>query len=126
MRTKSGIFLLATFSSAFAWSQVTAENPLQSQSDLLRQEGRLVSVQLTRGEPLKILVVGREEAKLDLSKMKLVVRRLQPFPEKNLRLEKQGENFLVLDPVKGDADLEVTTELKGSTESFRFKVKAKP
>ena len=119
-------FILATLGAGYGWAQVAAVEPIQSQTDILRQEGKLVSVRIVRGEPLKIFVVGREEAQLDLSKMKLVVRRLQPFPEKNLRLEKQGESFLVMDPFKVDSDIEVKTELKGTSESFRFKVKAKP
>lgn len=123
---KITLLVLAIFMGASGWGQNTPVEPMQKTTDILRQEGRLFSVKIVRGQPLKIFVVGREEANLDLSKMKLVVRRLQPAPEKNLHLEKQGESFLVKDSLNVDSDIEVTTELKGTSEIFRFKVKAKP
>src|SRR5690348_16426609 len=73
----------------------------------LSQQGHLVSIQITRGNPIKIFVVGREEARLDLTKLELVVWRLSPERQK-LHIEKEG-NYFTLDPaIMGNSkDLEI-------------------
>lgn len=113
------------FFAGVAGAQVKAVEPVQNNVDILKQQGQLFTVQVRRGEPLKIFVVGREEAKLDLSNMKLVVRRLKPMPQKNLEVQQAEGYYLVKEPVGANTDLEVTTEMKGTTETFRFKLPEK-
>lgn len=92
--------------------------------NVMRRQGQLVSVELVIGEPLKIFVVGREEAKIDLSDLILTVRRLKPYPGKVLRLDKTNNYFTVSEPLdaKKPLDLEVTTKVKGKSETLHFNI----
>jgi hypothetical protein len=91
----------------------------------MRAEGQLVSVRLVVGEPIRIFVVGREEAKLNLSDMTLTVKRLSPYPGKILKIDQNNNYISISDPVdlKKFTDIEVTTKVKNKSETFRFKVK---
>lgn len=123
--------VLSIFAFTFLALPLCAQNrpvePVQTNLDIMRQEGQLVTVKISPGSPLKIFVVGREEASLDLSKMKLTVRRLAPGTAKTLSLTKSEGYFTVSDPIENDAKLEVTTKVQGKTETFNFKMSpAKP
>ncbi len=119
---------LVLFGAMPLFAQVHPVQPIQTNLDMMRQEGQLVTVRISRGSPLKIFVLGREEASLDLSKMKLTVRSLAPGGSKALSITKSDDGyFTVSDPVENDAKLEVTTKVKGKTETFHFKMNpAKP
>jgi hypothetical protein len=112
------------------WSAL-AQSPMNGLDDLalrnLKQEGQLVSVQLVWGEPIRIYVVGREEAKFDPTQLALTVRRLKPYPAKVLKLTKLGDYFAVDDPTtfNSASDLEVTTQVKNKKETFHFKLENK-
>ena len=92
------------------------------QSRTFSQEGRLVSVQIVMGEPVRIFVTGREEAKLDLNDLKLTIRRIKPYPGKVLDVKQRDDYFELSDQqaFRGTSDLEVKTKLKGETETMRF------
>lgn len=98
--------------------------------DNLKQEGQLFSVRISLGEPLRIFVAGKEEAKLDLSKLQLTVRRLDPYPGQILSVNKEGDFYTISDTgnfkSNKPTDLEVTTKVEGKKETFRFKLKNKP
>ena len=92
----------------------------------LKQEGQLVSVRIAIGEPIKIYVVGKEEARLDLSRLKLVVRRLTPYPGKSLQIVQHENYFTVSETLKDDPmDLEIKAKINNKQETFRFKIKNK-
>ncbi len=117
-------FLFPVFSSAQA---PLVGNPGEFNSDVLKHQGKLVSVQLVMGEPVRIFVVGREEAKLDLADLKLTVRRLKPYPGKVLVTDQLSNYFAISDSagLKGATDLEVTTEIKNKKEVHHFKLKTR-
>lgn len=93
--------------------------------DQWRKEGQLVSIQISRGEPIRIFVVGREEAKVDLSTLSLTVRSLKPYPGKVLSVDKHGNYYVFADPkeLKKSKEIEVITRVKDKNETFRFELK---
>ncbi len=128
-------FILAGLSTAifmsagliFAKTTEPPDDPSRPGLSALRKEGQLFSLRLAPGEPMRIYVVGREEASFDFSKLSLNVRRLRPSPEKSLNLKKEA-GFYTLDtdvPSKSDSELEVTTLLNDKKEVFHFQLKTK-
>ncbi len=91
----------------------------------LKQEGQLVSIRIVKGEPLRIFVIGKEEAKLDLSSLELTVRRLKPYPGRTLTTSLQDGYFIISEPsdLKETTDIAVTTKIKNKSETLRFKIK---
>lgn len=116
------VFLFSNL--AFAQAPLVG-NPGEFNSDVLKHEGRLVTVQLVMGEPIRIFVVGKEEAKLDLSQMKLSVRRLKPYPESQLVTDQLSNSYTISksSDLKEGTELELTTEIKNKKETHRFKLK---
>ncbi len=91
------------------------------------QQGRLVTVSLTLGNPLKIFVTGKEEARFNLSNLKLKIRRLDPYPSEELVFDKTGRYYTVRIPQNGKSlnVLEITATVKDESESFQFKLNNK-
>lgn len=123
------IFLFSQFLfSQFIFAQLN--DPTQPIDVLmLKQEGQLVTVQIAIGEPIRIFVVGKEEAKINLNDMKLTVRRLNPYPGKILNVTKSGDYFSVSEPTPTDhpTELEIKTKIKNKKEeTFHFKLNNKP
>lgn len=90
-----------------------------------RKEGQLLTIQISKGEPVRIFVVGREEAKFNFTDLKLTVRRLKPYPAKILTLDKQDNYFVVPDAseFQNVQELEIKTELPEKTEIFKIDLK---
>ncbi len=104
---------------AFAQNET---DPLASPSQQWRKQGQLVSIQIVKGNPVRIFVVGREEAKLDLSNLKLTVKRLKPYPGKVLTVDRAQNYFVIpntneFNKVK---DLEIQTIYNGQSETLRL------
>jgi hypothetical protein len=122
------VFILTAFifHTALA-AQATVLEPYQSDPNVLKQEGSLVSIQLVRGSPVRFFVVGKEEAKFDPSELTLTVRRLKPYPAKMLNVERENGFYVVSEPLdrNGPTDLEVTAKLKNKSETHHFKVESK-
>lgn len=99
---------------------VTGETFLQRQM----QRGRLVTITLTLGNPVKIFITGKEEARLNLNNLKLKIRRLDPYPAEELRFNKMGNLYTVAMPATSkDLNLlEVTATIKNESESFQFRL----
>lgn len=99
---------------------VNGETFLQRQM----QQGRLVTITLTLGNPVKIFITGKEEARLNLNNLKLKIRRLDPYPGEELRFNKMGNLYTVAIPETGKdlKLLEVTATVKDESESFQFRL----
>jgi hypothetical protein len=110
--------------------------PFPSDAQVLIQQGNLVSVKVVRGEPIKIFVVGREQASVDLSSLNWDVQfdpsdfslslrslRTKKSP-KILSFKKENNYYVISNPSFDDKvfTLEVTTKTKGKKEVFKFKV----
>jgi hypothetical protein len=111
--------------SLIIFSVILTAIPSFSQTADQRKEGQLVTVQISYGNPIRIFIVGREEAKIDPSTMSLTVRRLKPYPAKILSVDKFNNYFVVSEPqeFKNSQEIEVITKIKGSDETFRFELK---
>jgi hypothetical protein len=109
------------FISQFTFAQGNLDHRGQPE---FRQEGQLVSVRIVKGEPVRIFVVGREEAKLDMSSLKLTVRRIHPYPGKVLSINRKNDYFVISEPIdfQKTTDLEVTTKVKDKSETLQFKL----
>lgn len=120
------IFALLMFSGLVS-AQMSTDDPSRADLTALRREGRLISIQLIPKNPIKIFVVGREEAQLDLSDLKLFVRRLSPSPSKTLTATREGDHFVLNELIDPDrpTDLEIMTRSKGQSETFHFKIQNK-
>jgi hypothetical protein len=119
---KPAVFLFFTLSQ-FAFAQ----NPLPTEklnSRIHQQQGQLFSVRLEQGKPLKIFVVGREQAKFNFKDMKLTVKSISPYKTETLAVNQQGEYFVVPqnDNKKSATALDVTVSVKDQTETLRFKL----
>lgn len=111
---------------------------LKSDMEVLSQQGSLVSVKVVKGDPVRIYVLGREEAQVDLSGFNLeidpsdlsvTVKRVSPkSPLKILRLKREKNIFTVEDAESGMKlyTLEVTTQVKDKKETFKFKIDNRP
>ncbi len=116
------ILFLVVCSTAMSFPDDPADTP--KYLDYSKQ-GNLVSVRIVMGEPIRIFVVGREEAKLDLSKLKLKVRRLDPYPGKILKMNQSTGFYTISEPIdlKQPLNLEVTADINDKSETLRFNIK---
>ena len=105
-----------------------AQNPSSSPVQEYREEGQLLSVRLVVSEPIRIFVVGKEEAKIDLSDLKLTVRRLKPYPAREFTASRKGDYFEVSEPkdLSRATNLEVKAETRGRVETLNFKLNTLP
>jgi|GEM_PF-2995378 len=117
--------LLATSMQFVVLSKALAEStidPSRPELGQIKQSGQLLNLRVAMGEPIKIFVLGKEEAKIDFEKMKLQVRRLKPYPGEELAVEKKNGYFILqkksLQP--GESEVEVTTKWENKTEVFKL------
>lgn len=96
--------------------------------NLIHHEGQILSVTISRGNPIRIFVIGKEEAQLNLKDVSLTLRRLKPYPGKVLKVDRYGGYFEVKNQsdFNQSTELEVSTRLKGQKESFKVQLKEKP
>ncbi|MBC7372217.1 MAG: hypothetical protein H7326_11665 [Bdellovibrionaceae bacterium] len=128
MKFISPLLVAAAFAVPFiALAQMNITDADGNPANVMTAQGKMITLKLVVGEPLKILVVGREEAKIDLKNLVLTVRRMNPTKQKTLATERNENTFVVSEALNADAvtDLEVTTKLQGKKESFRFKLPVK-
>ena len=90
-----------------------------------RREGKLFTLVVSKDNPIRIFVEGREEVKIDLSKFKITVRMMDPYPGKVLKLSQIDDYFVVADPVKFKkaTELEIKTHFKDKDETFHVELK---
>lgn len=106
-------------------SAQSIDDPLRpDNSSVLKQQGKLFTIQIVPGEPIRFFVVGKEEAKLDLSKLAVTVRRVEPYPGKILSLDRQNDYFVSENSseLKDATAIEVTAKIKAKAETIRFQL----
>lgn len=94
-------------------------------SERFNREGRYVKITLLMGNPVKIFVSGKEQARLDLSKFKMEFRPQKGGSWQELKINDYGEYYTAETPLDVSAPntLEVKTTLKNTkSEIFRFKL----
>lgn len=99
----------------------------QETIEKMKQEGQLFSIHIALENPVRIFIVGKEEAKFDPAKLSLTVRRLKPYPGKILGVDRFDNYFLINDMAefKKTTDLEIITKINNKNEVFKFKLKKK-
>ena len=117
--------LVLLFGSVLASAQSMDHPSDPSYSATLKQQGKLFTIQVVRGEPIRFFVVGREEAKLDLASMALTARRLEPYPGQVMSLDRRNDYFVPTDPkaLENATVLEVTAKTKTKSETMRIQLK---
>tara|TARA_B110001454_G_C12723220_1_gene435928 strand:- start:11812 stop:12204 length:393 start_codon:yes stop_codon:yes gene_type:complete len=122
----TSIAFIAVSSMAFSGKQ-SESIPFQEFQDDMRKEGQFLTVHLSLGNPIRVFIVGKEEAKIDVSKLDITIRRLNPYPGKLLKLDRY-DNYVVvndLGEMQKDAELEIKLKSNDKTENFKFKLKQK-
>lgn len=100
-----------------------ADDQRDTQFKNSRQDGQIFSIRIVRGQPLRIFVLGREEAKVNLSDLKLTVKRLKPYPSQTLTLAKDGESFIVKGAQEANGEkIEVKAKSMLGEETFYFEL----
>ena len=109
----------------FASAQTPDFEQSWNTADQWRKEGQLVTIQISKGNPLRIFVVGKEEAKFDLSSLNLTIRRIKPYPGKTLSVNKMNNYFVVPDSsdFQQAQEIEIMAKVKDKNETFRFELK---
>lgn len=109
---------------SFGWGLGFDDSVGTENSKMLKQQGRIFTVQLLLGEPIRFFVVGREEAKVDLNDLSVTVRRIQPYPGKVFSLDRQDDYFVVTEPndLKSATTLEVTAKTKTKVDKVQFQI----
>lgn len=123
MKKIISIVMLVSGFSVYAQKFVDGSAP--ANPNILKQEGQIFSVRLEMGEPIRIFVLGKEEAKIDINDLSLTVKRLKPYPGKILKLDQKDGSYQIAEPMelKGEPQLEVTAQSKDKKEKFKFKLK---
>lgn len=122
-------------SSILAFSQKIMPDSEKTDFQVISQQGSLFSLKVVRGEPIKIFVLGKEEAEIDLSKielsadldtsdMSLSIRQVNPKPGKILTLTRFKDHFEINEPLKMEKELvlEVKASQKNKNETFKVKM----
>lgn len=109
--------------------------------EVIREQGNLFSLKLVPGQPLKIYILGREEAEVDLSKAKFAaevdlsnlsvsVKQTTPNPGKILKIKRFENHYIVDDPLQLTNGMELHLQIKDKKDkqphSFKVKVKELP
>lgn len=126
-RTKAQKIIVAVVMaiSLNAFAQTPMTNTYAPENLPIRQEGKLVSVELVWGQPLRIYVVGKKEAEVNLSTLELTVRRIQPTRSEFYTAQRQGDHFVVpeLAGQNSGSKIEIKTLINGKSESLNFQMK---
>jgi hypothetical protein len=115
-------------------------SPPKTDFEVIREQGSLLSVKLVPGQPIKIFIVGREEAEIDLSKtnwaadvdlanLSVSFKQTNPNPGKILRIKRFENHYIVDDPLTLTNGSEFNLQIKEKNKkphSFKVKVKQLP
>lgn len=126
------------FTLLLLFSNAQSGAPNLSDVETISRQGNLFSIQIVKGEPIRIYVVGKERAQLDLSTiavdlsldpsdMSVAVKPKKVKSSRLLKLTQQNNYFIMENPADGDRvyKLEVKSKSDGKTETFNFKLKNK-
>jgi hypothetical protein len=116
-------------------SQKTMPDSAKSDINVISQQGSLFSLKVVKGQPIKIFVLGREEAEVDLSSLKfdadvnfadlsVSIRQVNPKPGRILKIKRLKKHFEIDEPLlfNHDLELEVDASVKDKKETFKVKV----
>lgn len=115
-------------------------NPAQTDIEVIREQGSLLNIKFVPGKPIKIFIVGREEAEVDLSQTKwkadvdfsnlsVSLKQTNPNPGKILKIKRFENHYIVDDPLQLTNGTELRLDIDDKNKkhhTFKVKVKEKP
>lgn len=115
-------------------------NPVKTDFEVIREQGSLLNIKFVPGKPIKIFIVGREEAEVDLSQTKwkadvdfanlsVSLKQTNPSPGKVLRIKRFENHYIVDDPLQLTNGTELRLDIDDKDKkhhTFKVKVKEKP
>lgn len=129
------ILIKILLTSLFVFSQKTMPDSAKNEFEALSQQGSLFALKVVKGQPIKIFVIGREEAEIDLSKIELAadldisnlslsIRQTNPKPGKILKIKRIENHFEIAEPIapKNDLVIEIQDTKKDKKETFKIKM----
>ena len=122
---------------------IFAQNNIPPKTDfeVIREQGSLFSLKFVPGQPLRIYIVGKEEAEVDLSKtqfsadvdlsnLSVSFKQTNPRPGKILKIKRFENHYIVDDPLQLTNGMELRLQIKDKKDtnphSFKVKVKELP
>ena len=123
MKTVLAIFL---FSSSVLAHPIPGHTYRPS-ADIVQAEGQFFSIRMVRGEPTRFFVLGKEQAKLDLSTLRLTLKKHAAYKSQTLSLDLENNYFVLPEPVDFEAgsELELTASSREKTETLQIRIKDK-
>lgn len=97
----------------------------EREKEMIMQQGQIFTIQLTQKEPIKFYVLGREEARLNPKTLQVKVRRITPYPARDLPIRFEGDYYYIpQEPADSPLhEIEITTSTKQNTETFKIELK---
>ena len=96
-----------------------------SQDDIkIRQNGKLVDIQVYKSDPIRIFVIGKNKRKLDMNDVSLVVKNKTTKVPKTMKLDRETNHFIIDEEVdlRNPLNLEITTKMDNRSETLDLKV----
>jgi hypothetical protein len=114
--------LIILFSAFSVYGQVGDPSPSATPSTQWRKDGQFLTIEITKSQPVRVYVVGREKAEINLSKLKLTIIRTKPFPPKILQMNRYGQYYEVTDVAgfEKSKQLEIHALLDGKLDTFHL------
>jgi hypothetical protein len=109
------LVVFGTFKSQLAFAQENIK---------IRRDGKLVSVQIYKSDPIRIFIRLKDKSKLDMDQVTLVVKNKTSKNDNILRLDRETNHFIIDEEIdlRKPLNLEVTTKVNNQSETLNFKV----
>jgi hypothetical protein len=115
-------------------------SPIKTDFEVIREQGSLLNIKFVPGKPIKIFIVGREEAEVDLSQTKwkadvdfsnlsVSLKQTNTNPGKILKIKRFENHYIVDDPLQLTNGTELRLQIDEKNKkphTFKVKVKALP
>ena len=113
-------FLITSYSALLIARPKSAVS--EHENEIVTRQGKMFTLQITKGEPLRIYVLDREAARVDLKNLKIKVRRLNPYPPEDLQTNFEMDHFTISKVKKSQPlkEIEITTTVQEKQETFNI------
>lgn len=117
------------------FAQKTTPDSEKNEFSVISQQGSLFSLKVVPGNPIKIFVLGRESAEIDISNIDLSaeldvsdlsisIRQVGKTNGPFLKIKKVKKHFELVEPLKMSTEtvLEMKAQQKDKEETFKVKI----
>ena len=112
--------IILFFIASVVLAQNTEKERSSNNAPSIQQEGQFVSLRISKKQPIQIFVMGKHEASLDLSTLKLYVRRKNAKTSENMPLLQKNGYFIVDESFTQPTELRLRLRSKTKKMSFIF------